>query len=108
MNHLLQYQHNVRQHDKKKTKYEKHQSGLTALCNLITRNNKESFVSEHNNGITGFHLSNTIFLMDYIQTNYRTVLPKQLQENEIALDAQWDPTTPIAVLFTHIEDCKLL
>ena len=46
--------------------------------------------------------------MDYIQTNYGTVLPKQLQDNEIALDAQWDPTTPIAVLFTRIEDFKLL
>ena len=34
--------------------------------------------------------------MDYVQTNYGTVLPKQLQENEISLDAQWDPTTPIA------------
>ena len=45
--------------------------------------------------------------MDYIWTNYVTFLPKQLQENEIALDAQWYPTTTIAVIFTHIEDGKL-
>ena len=45
--------------------------------------------------------------MEYIRTNYGTVLPKQLQENDIALDAQWDQTTPITVLFTRIEDCKL-
>ena len=30
-----------------------------------------------------------------------------MQANAISLDAQWDPTTPIAVLFTHIEYCKL-
>ena len=45
--------------------------------------------------------------MDYIRTNYVTVPPKQLQENEIALNAQWDPTTPVVLLFTRIEDCKL-
>ena len=45
--------------------------------------------------------------MDYIQTNYGTVLPKQLHENKIALDAHWDPTTPIASIFTHIEDWKI-
>ena len=45
--------------------------------------------------------------MDYIQTNYVTVPPKQLQENGIALDAQWDPTSPTVVLFTYIEDCNL-
>ena len=39
--------------------------------------------------------------------DYGTVLPKQLQENDISLDAQWDSTTPIAVLFTCIEDLKL-
>ena len=46
--------------------------------------------------------------MDYIQTNYGTVLPKQLHENEIALDKKWDPTTPIAEIFTCIEDWKIL
>ena len=45
--------------------------------------------------------------MDYIQTNYGTFLPKKLQENNIALDTQWDPTAHIAVIFTCIEDCKL-
>ena len=45
--------------------------------------------------------------MEYIRTNYGTVLPKQLQENDIALDAQWDLTTPITVLLTSIEYCKL-
>ena len=106
-NLLLQHQHDVRQQDKKKTKYEKYQAGLTALCNPITRNIKEYFVSAHNNIITGFHLVNTIVLMEYIQTNYRTDLMKKLQENDTILDAQWDPTTLIAVLFTRIEDCKI-
>ena len=104
MNRLLQQQHNIRQHDKKKTKYEKYQAGLTELRNLITSNTGESFVLEHNNRITGFRLVDPIVLMDYIRTNYGTVPPKKLQENEIALDAQWDPTTPIAVIFTRIED----
>ena len=45
--------------------------------------------------------------MYYIQTDYVTVLPIKLQDNGIALDAQWDPTTPIVVLFACIEDCKL-
>ena len=45
--------------------------------------------------------------MDYIRSNYRTLFPKQLQENELALDSQWYPTTPIAVLCTRIEDYKL-
>ena len=45
--------------------------------------------------------------MEYIRTNYGTVLHKKIQENEIALDAQWDPTTPIVVIFTRIEDCGL-
>ena len=45
--------------------------------------------------------------MEYTQTNYGTVSPKQIQENKIELDEQWDPTTPIAVLFTRIEDFKL-
>ena len=65
---------------------------------------EESVVSAHNNRINGFCLVDNIVIMDYIQTNYGTVLPKQLQENEIALDAQWDPTTPIVVLITRIED----
>ena len=38
MNCLLQNQHNVCQHEKKKTKYEKYQAGLTALRNLIKTN----------------------------------------------------------------------
>ena len=45
--------------------------------------------------------------MNYIRTNYGTILLKQLQENDIALDAQWDLTTPIVVLFTRIKYCKL-
>ena len=39
--------------------------------------------------------------------NYGTVLPKQLQENDISLGSKWDLTTPIVVLFNCIEDCKL-
>ena len=85
---LLQHQHNVFQHKKKKTKYKKYQAGLTALRNLITSNIKESFVLAHNNIITGFCLVDPIVLMDYIRTNYGTVLPKKLQDNEISLDAQ--------------------
>ena len=107
MNCLLEHQHNVRQHEKKKTKYKKYEAGLTALRNLITSNNQESFVSAHKNRITGFCLFDTIILMDYIQTNYGIVHPKQIQHNWIALNAQWDPTTLIAVLFTRIEDCKI-
>ena len=38
---LLQHQHDVRQHEKKKTKYKKYQAGLMALRNLITSNIKE-------------------------------------------------------------------
>ena len=45
--------------------------------------------------------------MDYIQTNYGTLLPKQLQDNNIALDAQWEPTTTVALILTCIEYCKL-
>ena len=78
-----------------------------ALRNLITTNIKESFVPANKNSITGFCIVGHIALMDYIRTNYGTVTPKKLQDNEIALDAQCDPTTPIAVLFTPIEDCKL-
>ena len=100
MNRLIQHQPDVRQHEKEKTKYDKYQAGITALRNLITTNIEESFVSAHNNSITGFRLVGPIVLMDYIQTNYWTVLPKQLRENEVALDSQWEPTTPTAVLFT--------
>ena len=42
--------------------------------------------------------------MDYIRTKYWTVFPKQLQDNDIAFDAKWDPTTPITVIFTRIEE----
>ena len=45
--------------------------------------------------------------MDYIRNNYGTFLPKQVQDNKIALDAQWYLTTPITVLLTCIENCKL-
>ena len=107
MNRLLQHQHNVCQHEMNKTKYEKYEAGLTALHSLVTSNIKESFVLAHNNRITEFRLFDPIFLMENIQTNYVTVLPRQLQENEIALDAQWDLTIPIAVLLTHVEYCKL-
>ena len=77
------------------------------LRNLIKTNNEEFSISAHNNSITGFCLVNPIVLMDYIRKNYGTVLPKQPQENEIALNAQWDLTIPIAVLFTRIEDNKI-
>ena len=78
-NRLLQHQHDLRQHDKKKTKYEKYQAEVTALRNLITTNIEEYFVSAHKNSITRFRLVDPIALMDYIQTNYGTVLPKKLQ-----------------------------
>ena len=45
--------------------------------------------------------------MDYIWTNYGTVLLKQLQDNDITLDSKWYLTTPITLLFTRIEDDKL-
>ena len=77
------------------------------LRNLITRNIEEYFVSAHKNIITGFRLVGPMLLMDYIQSNHGTVLTKQLQDNEISLGAQWDPNTPIAVLFTRIEDYRL-
>ena len=48
-----------------------------------------------------------VLFVDYIQTNYGTVLPTQLQDNEISLDAQWDPTTPTSLIFTRIEDCNI-
>ena len=75
-----------------------------ALHNLITTNINKSFVSAHNNSITSFRPVSPIILIDYIQTNYGTVLLKKLQENDISLDVQWDPTTNIAVLFTCIGD----
>ena len=76
MNRLLQHQHDVIQNEKDKTKYKKYRAGLAALRNLITTKIVESFVSEHNNSITGFFLDNTIFRMAYIRTNYVTVIPK--------------------------------
>ena len=43
-NRPLKHQQDVRQHEKKKTKYEKYQAGLTLLRNLITSNIEESYV----------------------------------------------------------------
>ena len=106
-NCLLQYQHDVRQHKKEKTRYKKYQAGLPALRNLIASKTEELFVWAHNSIITGFRLVDPIVLMKYTQTNYGTVILEKLQENEIALDEQWYPSTTIAVLFTRIEDCKL-
>ena len=54
-----------------------------SLHNLVTINIKEYFVSAHNNNITGFCRVDTSVLMDYIRTKYVTVLPKNLQENDI-------------------------
>ena len=102
--HLLHHQHDVHQHEKEKMTYKKYQAKIKALRNLIITNIEKSFVPAHNNSISEFRLVDNIFLMDYIQTNYGNVHPKKLQENEIPLDAQWDPTTPTAVLFTRIED----
>ena len=102
MNRLPQHQHDVGQRKKNKMKYDKYQAGLTALRNLITSNIKEFFLLAYNNSITGFCLVGIIFLMNYIRINYRHVLPKHQQDNDIALDAQWDPTAPIKVLFTSI------
>ena len=85
-NRLLQHQHDVRQHEKKKPKYKKYQAGLTAIRNLITSNTEESFVSKNNNRITGFRIVDPFVLMDYTRTNYGSVLPKQLQENDIAIE----------------------
>ena len=102
-NILLQHQHDVCQYDKEKRKYEKYQEGLKVLRNLFTTNTKKSFVSAHKNSIIGFCLVNTIVVMDYIQTNYITVIPKQVQDNKVILNAKWDPTTTIEALFTCIE-----
>ena len=85
MNRILKHQHDVRQHEKEKKST---RNTSMVLCNLITTNIEKSFVSEQNNIITGFYIVNNIALMDYIWTNYGTVPPKQLQENEIVLDAQ--------------------
>ena len=43
------------------------------------------------------------YLWTKSKKNYGTVHQNKLQENKIALDAQWYPTTPIVVLLTHIE-----
>ena len=105
-NRLLQHQHDVHQHEKKKTKYKKYQARITALSYLIKTNIKEYFVSAHKNSSTRFCLVNPIALIDYIQTNYEPSLPKNTIERD-CIGCKRYPTTPIAVLFTCIEDCKL-
>ena len=77
-NRLLQQQHAVCQHQMNKIKYKKYQAVLMALNNLITNNIEEYCVSAHNNSKKGFHTLYPIIIMDYIWTNYETVLLKQL------------------------------
>ena len=57
------------------------------LCKQVNTNIEEIFVSAQNNIITEFRLVEPILLMDYIQTNYGTVILKQPQKNEVAFDS---------------------
>jgi hypothetical protein len=45
--------------------------------------------------------------MTYIKTEYGKVNDDELTENEAKLNEPWDPTTPIQVLYDHIEECKI-
>ena len=106
-NRILQFQQSTRDHDKRINTWTHYQGAITALRNLIINNIDEDYVAEHNNALTGFRLVTPATLLHHIKVNYGEVEPKQLQQNEIALDAPWDPSTPIATLYKRIEDCKL-
>ena len=44
----------------------------------------------------------------HIKINYGEVKPRQLRENEAALKAPWDASTPIVTLYKRIEDCQTI
>ena len=106
-NRILQFQQSTRDHDKRINTWTHYQGAITALRNLIINNIDEDYIAEHNNALTGFRLVTPATLLNHIKVNYGEVEPRQLKENEQALDAPWDPATPIATLYKRIEDCKL-
>ena len=106
-NRILQFQQATRDHEKVINTWTHYQGALTALRNLIINNIDEDYIAEHNNTLTGFRLVSPAILLDHIKVNYGDVEPMQLKENEAALDAPWDASTPIVTLYKRIEDCKL-
>ena len=106
-NRILQFQQATRDHEKVLNTWTYYQSALTALRNLIVNNIDEDYIAEHNNALTGFRLVTPATLLNHIKINYGEVEPRQLRENEIALEAPWDASTPIVTLYKRIEDCKL-
>ena len=106
-NGILQFQQATRDHEKLSNTWTHYQGALTALRNLIINNIDEEYIAEHNNTLTGFRLVSPATLLDHIKINHGDVEPRQLKENELALDAPWDASTPIVTLYKRIEDCKL-
>jgi hypothetical protein len=106
-NRILQFQQATRDHEKLINTWTHYQGAITALRNLIINNIDEDYIAKHNNALTGFRLVTPAELLNHIKVNYGEVEPRQLKDNEIALDAPWDPSTPIVTLYKRIEDCKL-
>jgi hypothetical protein len=106
-NTLLQHQQDTQDHARQKNTYDRYIAGLSALTNLILNNIDHKFIEAHNNEWTGFTQVNPDILTTYIKAEYGIVNDDELTENEAKLNEPWDPTTPIQVLYDHIEECKI-
>jgi hypothetical protein len=106
-NTLLQHQQDIQEHTQHKNTYDRYVAGLAALTNLILSNIDHKFIDTLNNEWTGFTQVTPDTIMTYIKTEYGTVSDDELTENEAKLNEPWDPTTPIQVLYDHIEECKI-
>jgi hypothetical protein len=75
---------------------------------MITTNCPEKYLSDLKDPITKFRRCTPIELLNHLWTTFGTITSKDLTNNWSAMNAQWNPPTPIADLFKQLQDGQIL
>jgi hypothetical protein len=78
------------------------------LISMITTNCPEKYLSDLKDPITKFRRCTPIELLNHLWTTFGTITSKDLTNNWSAMNAQWNPPTPIADLFKQLQDGQIL
>ena len=78
------------------------------LISMITTNCPEKYLSDLKDPITKFRRCTPISLLNHLWSTFGTITSKDLTDNWSAMNAQWNPPTPIADLFKQLQDGQLL
>ena len=78
------------------------------LLSMITTHCPEKYLSNLKDPITKFRRCSPIQLLNHLWSTFGTITSKDLTDNWSAMNAQWNPPTPIADLFKQLQDGQIL